>query len=109
MARYNAAGRFSEPDRTPDWASAMFHLEKAGACGLLEALEILSEIYLQLPPQEFSELRVRDTPGNQCIGFDYTIQAAEAGSVGAMVRAAEGLETGQGLGEAVGDSSVKQR
>ena len=109
MARYNAAGRFSEPERTPNWDSAMFHLEKAGAGGLLEALEILSEVYLQIPPEEFSELRVPDTPGNQCIGFDYTIRAAEAGSVGSMVRAAEGLESGQGLGEADGDSSVKQR
>ena len=109
MARYNAAGRFSEPDRTPDWDSAMFHLEKAAACGLLEALEILSKIYLQIPPEEFFELRVPDTPQNQCIGFDYTIQAAEAGSVEAMVRAAEGLESGQGLGEAAGDLSIKQR
>lgn len=109
MARYNAVGRFSEPDRTPDWDSAMFHLEKAGACGLLEALEVLSKIYLQIPQEEFSELRVPDTAGNQCIGFDYTVRAAEAGSVVAMVRVAEGLESGQGLGVAAEGMPVKQR
>ena len=109
MAKYNAVGRFSEPDRAPDWESALFHLEKAGACGLPEALDVLSKVYLQIPPEDFSELRVPDTPGNQCIGFDYTIQAAQAGSVVAMVRVAEGLETGDGLGEAPKDSSVEQR
>ena len=99
MANYNLIGRFSEDQKTPDNESAMFHLEKATECDNLKALELLSKMYLQIPHDEFSELSVSDTPSNQCRGFDYLYRAAELGDREAMVRVAEALETGIGLGE----------
>ena len=44
---YNEIGRFT--DNEPDFDSAVFHMEHAASCGLIEALRELAKLYLQLP------------------------------------------------------------
>lgn len=56
MAKYNEMGRFTE--KVPDEQSAFYHLEKAGACNVCEALIILAHIYLHLPQDNFVDITV---------------------------------------------------
>lgn len=56
MARYNELGRFTEKE--PDPLSAFYHLEKAGACNVSEALVVLAHIYLHIPQDNFADITV---------------------------------------------------
>ena len=47
FAKCNEIGRFTNNEVQMD--CAMFHLEQAAACGDLQALVTMAEIYLQLP------------------------------------------------------------
>lgn len=56
MAKYNDVGRFTEKE--PDRESAMYHLEKAGACTVTEALVLLAHMHLHLPHDNFEDITV---------------------------------------------------
>lgn len=47
LCRFNYVGRFT--DNEPDIDSALFHLEQAASCDIVEANSELAKIYLQLP------------------------------------------------------------
>lgn len=47
MAKCNEIGRFTNNE--PQMDCALFHLEQSAACGDLQALVAMAEIYLQLP------------------------------------------------------------
>ncbi|CAH1274480.1 EEF2K [Branchiostoma lanceolatum] len=56
MAKYHENGRFAPQEglnmlhqEEVDWDSAIFHLEKAAVCGVLEAIVALARMFLQLP------------------------------------------------------------
>ena len=55
MALYHSIGRFT-PE--PDLKTSMFHLHKAGECGVSLALYELGCMYLQLPHSELETLSV---------------------------------------------------
>ena len=56
MAVYHSISRFT-PE--PDVDAAMFHLKKAGDCGVLKALYLLGCIHLQLPHTTLEILKVQ--------------------------------------------------
>ena len=60
LVHYNQVGRFTENE--PDLSSALFHLEHAASCGLVEANRELGKIYIQLPHEilENFSLEVND-------------------------------------------------
>ena len=47
LCHFNQIGRFT--NKEPDIDSALFHLEQAAACDIIEANRGLAKIYLQLP------------------------------------------------------------
>ena len=57
LCRYNYAGRFT--DNQTDIDSALFHLEQAAACDMLEANRELAKIYLQLPHDVLEDYTVK--------------------------------------------------
>lgn len=58
MVRYHEAGRFCEKGAPWDQDSAVYHLERAGMCGELEAIVALAQCYLQLPHHILSEIEL---------------------------------------------------
>ena len=51
-------GRLSEDGTTPNASLTLYHLRKAGECGVMEALYVLGHIYLQLPHEDFQMVSV---------------------------------------------------
>ena len=47
LCHFNEIGRFTNTE--PDIDSALFHLEQAAACDVIEANRELAKIYVQLP------------------------------------------------------------
>ncbi|XP_047465050.1 eukaryotic elongation factor 2 kinase isoform X7 [Mugil cephalus] len=97
MVRYHEAGRFCEKDQPWDQDSAMFHLERAGLCGELEAIVALGQCCLQLPHHILPDMAVEDNAGNRMKGFRYLLQAAEAGDRSSMIVVARAFDTGINL------------
>uniref|UniRef100_A0A8R1HK00 Alpha-type protein kinase domain-containing protein n=1 Tax=Caenorhabditis japonica TaxID=281687 RepID=A0A8R1HK00_CAEJA len=127
LARYHELGRFVEIDsdhkemldgrendaRIPikyDKQSAIFHLDIARKCGILEAVLTSAHIVLGLPHELLKEVNVEDLFPNglgeqenginnlEEFGSDLMEIAAEMGDKGAMLYMAHAYETGQNLG-----------
>lgn len=128
LCRYHELGRFIEMDsdqkemldgsendaRAPikyDKQSAIFHLDIARKCGILEAVLTSAHIVLELPHELLKEVTVDDLfpngfgeeDGNgirdlEEFGSDLMEIAAEMGDKGAMLYMAHAYETGQRLG-----------
>lgn len=127
LARYHELGRFIEQDpeqkemldgsendaRAPikyDRQSAIFHLDIARKCGILEAVLTSAHIVLELPHELLKEVTVEDLfPDGleeqengirdlEEFGSDLMEIAAEMGDKGAMLYMAHAYETGQRLG-----------
>ena len=71
---YNHVGRFTE--NQPDIDSALFHLEQAAACDVLEANRELAKIYLQLPHDVLDDYIV-EVKGIVFYGFSGHISSRE--------------------------------
>ena len=56
LASYHSIGRFTQ--MRPDLDAAVFHLEKAAACGISRALYLLGCVYRQLPHTQFEAISV---------------------------------------------------
>ncbi|KAJ8363831.1 hypothetical protein SKAU_G00126620 [Synaphobranchus kaupii] len=97
MVRYHEAGRFCEKDEEWDRDSAMCHLERAAMCGELEAIVALGQCYLQLPHHILPENTTEDSEENRKIGFQYLLQAAEAGDRPCLILVARAFDTGVNL------------
>ncbi|CAH1274476.1 EEF2K [Branchiostoma lanceolatum] len=105
MAKYHENGRFAPQEglnmlhqEEVDWDSAIFHLEKAAVCGVLEAIVALARMFLQLPHDVLEGAHVENTEENTNRGVDYMRMAAVAGDRSAMIYLANGYHTGIGLG-----------
>ncbi|XP_066292010.1 eukaryotic elongation factor 2 kinase-like isoform X2 [Branchiostoma lanceolatum] len=105
MAKYHENGRFAPQQglnmlhqEEVDWDSAIFHLEKAAVCGVLEAIVALARMFLQLPHDVLEGAHVENTEENTNRGVDYMRMAAVAGDRSAMIYLANGYHTGIGLG-----------
>uniref|UniRef100_A0A8C9WEI8 Eukaryotic elongation factor 2 kinase n=1 Tax=Scleropages formosus TaxID=113540 RepID=A0A8C9WEI8_SCLFO len=92
MVRYHEAGRFCEKEEQWDQDSAMYHLERAAMCGELEAIVALGQTYLQLPHHILPDLTE-----NRKKGFNFLLQAAEAGDRPCMILVARAFDTGINL------------
>ncbi|KAL2078200.1 hypothetical protein ACEWY4_025885 [Coilia grayii] len=97
MVRYHEAGRFCEKDEEWDRDSAVYHLERAAMCGELEAIVALGQCYLQLPHHVLPEIELEDSEENREKGFDYLLQAAEAGDRPSMILVARAFDKGHNL------------
>uniref|UniRef100_A0A8C9TFG8 Eukaryotic elongation factor 2 kinase n=1 Tax=Scleropages formosus TaxID=113540 RepID=A0A8C9TFG8_SCLFO len=95
MVRYHEAGRFCEKEEQWDQDSAMYHLERAAMCGELEAIVALGQTYLQLPHHILPDLT--DSEENRKKGFNFLLQAAEAGDRPCMILVARAFDTGINL------------
>ncbi|XP_056325088.1 eukaryotic elongation factor 2 kinase isoform X2 [Danio aesculapii] len=94
MVRYHEAGRFCEKDEPWDQISAMYHLETAAMCGELEAIVALGQCYLQLPHHILPEIELEPSEENSQKGFQFLLQAAEAGDRPSMILVARAFDTG---------------
>ncbi|XP_029495868.1 eukaryotic elongation factor 2 kinase isoform X4 [Oncorhynchus nerka] len=94
MANYHEGGRFCEKEEQWDQDSAMYHLETAAMCGELEAIIALGQCYLQLPHHILSEIELEDNSGSRMKGFNFLLQAAEAGDRHCMILVARAFDTG---------------
>ncbi|XP_051789620.1 eukaryotic elongation factor 2 kinase isoform X6 [Erpetoichthys calabaricus] len=97
MVRYHEAGRFCEKDQEWDQESAIYHLEHAALCGELEAIVALGLMYFQLPHHILTDINLEDSDENRKKGFDYLLQAAEAGDRACMILVARAFDSGVNL------------
>ncbi|XP_078693061.1 eukaryotic elongation factor 2 kinase-like isoform X2 [Branchiostoma floridae x Branchiostoma belcheri] len=105
MAKYHENGRFAPQQglnllhqEEVDWDSAIFHLEKAAMCGVLEAIVALARMFLQLPHDVLEGAHVENTEENTNRGVEYMRMAAVAGDRAAMIYLANAYHNGMGLG-----------
>lgn len=96
FAKCNEIGRFTNNEAQMD--CAMFHLEQAAACGDLQALITMAEVYLQLPHDILDSATVQESEEATNRGVEYMLQAATLGERQAMVYMAKAYESGEGLG-----------
>ncbi|XP_068760839.1 eukaryotic elongation factor 2 kinase-like isoform X1 [Montipora capricornis] len=96
FAKCNEIGRFTNNEAQMD--CAMFHLEQAAACGDLQALITMAEVYLQLPHDILASATVQESEEATNRGVEYMLQAATLGERQAMVYMAKAYESGEGLG-----------
>uniref|UniRef100_A0A224YY64 Elongation factor 2 kinase n=1 Tax=Rhipicephalus zambeziensis TaxID=60191 RepID=A0A224YY64_9ACAR len=101
MAKCHENGRFGDtthPEGKYDQAAAVFHLEQAARCGVLEALLVLAKVHLGLPHDLLEDWTLPESDENTSKGVEYLEQAARAGDRGSMIALAKALDTGEGLG-----------
>uniref|UniRef100_A0A1I7Z4E4 Eukaryotic elongation factor 2 kinase n=1 Tax=Steinernema glaseri TaxID=37863 RepID=A0A1I7Z4E4_9BILA len=133
IARYHELGRFSTEDSsgtaenkenipagTPlqkprfdyDYESAVFHLDVAQKCGILEAVMTVAQMAYGNPHDLLEDVtwddRKASLPGTvleddaiedrDAIGFELMVKAAELGDRSAMLFVAEGYDSGNGTG-----------
>lgn len=96
FAKCNEIGRFTNNE--PQMDCALFHLEQSAACGDLQALVAMAEIYLQLPHDLLAAVTVQESDEATNRGVEYMLKAATLGDRQAMVYMAKAYETGNGLG-----------
>ena len=58
LARYHEIGRFSEDENDRNLDGALYHVEQAARCGVLEAIISMARMYCQLPHDVLEELNV---------------------------------------------------
>lgn len=99
LTRYHELHRFTSPD-SPwyDRDAALFHLEKAAQCGLMEAKIALAYILLGLPHDILPELEVEQTVGNVDKGLNLMTELAHCGDIPAMILVGTALDAGIHLG-----------
>ncbi|XP_063076680.1 eukaryotic elongation factor 2 kinase [Engraulis encrasicolus] len=97
MVHYHEAGRFCEKDQEWDRDSALYHLERAAMCGELEAIVALGQCYLQLPHNVLPDMELEDSEENREKGFEYLLDAAEAGDRPSMILVARAFDKGHNL------------
>ncbi|XP_052761871.1 eukaryotic elongation factor 2 kinase-like isoform X2 [Mya arenaria] len=100
MAKYHEVGRFCDKkDADIDWDSALFHEIHAAELGELEAILTMAKLYLGMERDVLINCVVAEDEDNVELGFDYMVQAADAGDRGAMIYVAKAFATGLNLGK----------
>ncbi|XP_014671454.1 PREDICTED: eukaryotic elongation factor 2 kinase-like [Priapulus caudatus] len=100
LAKYHEMGRFSDgAESERDMGAAMFHLQQAAKCGVLEAILTLARLYLSLPTDMLCDVTIENVLDNVDRGIDYMLQAADAGDRSAMIYMAKAFVCGNPLGK----------
>ncbi|XP_015930457.2 eukaryotic elongation factor 2 kinase [Parasteatoda tepidariorum] len=97
LAKYHELGRFSAEGEDYDQNAAFFHLEQAAKCGNLEAINVISKIYLKIPHDFLIAVTVKESEENVAIGMNYMKQAACSGDRAAMIFLAKAHDTGDNV------------
>ncbi|XP_072039957.1 eukaryotic elongation factor 2 kinase-like [Amphiura filiformis] len=97
LARYHEIGRFAEDENDRNMDAALYHLEQAAKCGVLEAIIGMARMYVQLPHDVLEEMSVDDTDDNIAEGLEWMEIAAQAGDRASLLYLAKAYDTGNGL------------
>ena len=71
LARYHEIGRFAEDENERNMDAALYHVENASKCGVLEATISLAKMYCQLPHDVLEEMTV-DVSANIVLRSTFT-------------------------------------
>lgn len=96
LCHFNQIGRFT--NKEPDIDSALFHLEQAAACDIIEANRGLAKIYLQLPHEVLEGYIVQECEYNYNKGMTFLMTAANHQDRESMLLVANAFHSGQRLG-----------
>lgn len=105
LAKYHEVGRFLPPGRVGEYdrAAALFHLERAVDCGVLQAIITAADLYLGRPHDLLSDIQMDATPVNRARGVSLLTRASEAGDRASMVDVAHCYDLGTYLPEGEAD------
>ncbi|XP_076804356.1 eukaryotic elongation factor 2 kinase-like isoform X2 [Clavelina lepadiformis] len=95
IAVYYDLGRFPYHED-----SALFHLEIATECGSLEAILLMSQIYMGIPHDILPDILLENSEENATKGFELLELAADAGDRNSMLNIAKAYHTAFGLPKA---------
>uniref|UniRef100_UPI0035901CF5 eukaryotic elongation factor 2 kinase n=1 Tax=Myxine glutinosa TaxID=7769 RepID=UPI0035901CF5 len=98
VARYHEAGRFCSKESSWDRLSALFHLQHAARCGELQAIVTLGYLHFGLCHDFLVDVELPSSERSEATGFEYLLQAADAGDRRSMVFVARALYSGNNLG-----------
>lgn len=99
LAKYHELNRFVEESETYDHEAALYHLNQAAKCGILEAIVTVAYLHMGLPHNILPDIELDDDERDMDNGYNYLLQAAEANDRGAMIHVAKMHDTGIGLPE----------
>lgn len=97
LAKYHELSRFVEESETYDHEAAIFHVDQAAKCGILEAIKTMANLHLGLQHDILPDIELDDNRQDAEVGFNYLITAAEANDRAAMIHVAKAYDTGVGL------------
>ncbi|XP_076326442.1 eukaryotic elongation factor 2 kinase-like isoform X2 [Tachypleus tridentatus] len=96
MAKYHELGRFLTEDAEEyDHGAALFHMQHAADCGIMEAMITIARLHLRLQTNLLVGVSVSD---NLEKGVEYMLEAAKGGNREAMIFMAKAYDTGENLG-----------
>ncbi|XP_064103171.1 eukaryotic elongation factor 2 kinase-like isoform X2 [Macrobrachium nipponense] len=99
LAKYHELNRFVEESETYDHEAALYHLNQAAKCGILEAIVTVAYLHMGLPHNILPDIELDEDERDMDNGFNYLLQAAQANDRGAMIHIAKIYDTGIGLPE----------
>lgn len=97
LAKYHELNRFVKETESYDKEAAIFHLNQAAKCGILEAIKAIAHLHLGLQHDILPDVEFEEEKCDAEVGFDYMLMAAEANDRGAMIHISKLYETGIGL------------
>lgn len=97
LAKYHELNRFVKESESYDKEAAVFHVNQAARCGILEAIKTMAQLHLGLQHDVLPDFEIDENMHDMELGFDYMLTAAEARDRAAMIYIAEAYETGIGL------------
>ncbi|XP_022235286.1 eukaryotic elongation factor 2 kinase-like isoform X3 [Limulus polyphemus] len=96
MAKYYELGRFlAEDEEDYDHDAALFHMQHAADCGIMEAVIIMARLHLHLQHDLLVGISVTE---NQEKGVEFMLKAAKGGDRAAIIFMAKAYDTGENLG-----------
>ncbi|XP_042210536.1 eukaryotic elongation factor 2 kinase-like isoform X2 [Homarus americanus] len=97
LAKYHELNRFVKESETYDREAAVFHVDQAAKCGILEGIKTMAYLHLGLSHDILPDVELGVNKSDKEIGFDYMLMAAEAKDRVAMIYISKAFETGIGL------------
>ncbi|KAK7083840.1 Eukaryotic elongation factor 2 kinase [Halocaridina rubra] len=97
MAKYHELNRFVEESESYDHDAALYHMNQAAKCGILEAIKTMANLHMGLPHDILPDIELDEDKKDAEVGYDYLLMAAEANDRAAMIHVAKAFDTGFGL------------
>lgn len=97
LAKYHELNRFIEESEVYDQQAALYHVNQAAMCGVLEAIKTMANLHMGLPHDLLPDIELGENVREMDVGFDYLLMAAEANDRAAMIHVAKTYDTGLGL------------